>query len=423
MITERKGYSNSINYALKRGYAAATTDSGHRGNAIDATWAYNRPDLEKLFAIDWVPLAAAASRALLELVYGRNERFAYFAGCSNGGRTAAKIAQEYPSLFDGIASGCGAFDLANAAVQGVWLDRTLVDADGNLILRENKLPPLAEAVRNRCDTLDGLADGIVSDPFACDFDPAELQCDIGTDEPGCLTAAEVAEVRALYDGARDGTGRRLHAGLPRGSEHYWGRWLIGPSVSGEPHVKDLGSNYLRYMGLEPDPGADYHSRDFDLDRDIPRLAGMARLYNATNPDLRRLQRAGGKLLMYHGLADALVVPQESIDYFESVVEEFGSLEAVNAFFRLFLIPGADHCWGVTGHAPDLFDPLEVLEKWVEEGVPPDRIDASQHAQVGERIGFGPLLRTRPLCSYPERARYTGEGTLDSAESFVCVPGS
>ncbi|MDE0064900.1 MAG: tannase/feruloyl esterase family alpha/beta hydrolase, partial [Gammaproteobacteria bacterium] len=119
LITERKGYSNSINYALKRGYAAATTDSGHRGNAIDTTWAHNNPDLEKLFAIDWVPLAAAASRALLERLYGRNERFSYFAGCSNGGRTAAKIAQEYPSLFDGIASGCGAFNLANAAVQGV----------------------------------------------------------------------------------------------------------------------------------------------------------------------------------------------------------------------------------------------------------------------------------------------------------------
>ena len=420
LITERKGYSNSINYALKRGYAATTTDSGHRGNAIDTRWAYDNPALEELFAIEWVPLAAAASRSLLNLLYGREERFAYFAGCSNGGRTAAKIAQEYPDLFDGIASGCGAFDLAKAAIQGVWLDRTLVDSNGDLVLREHKLPRLAEAVRDRCDGLDGLVDGIVSDPFACEFDPAELLCDGAGGDADCLTAAEVDEVRALYDGARDSSGRHLHPGLPYGSEHYWGRWLIGPTGSGEPHVKDLGSNYLRYMGFEQDPGPDYHSRDFDLDRDIPRLAHMARLYNATDPDLRGLRAAGTRLLMYHGLADALVVPQESIEYFESVVEEFGSLEAVNEFFRLFLIPGADHCWGVTGYAPDLFDPLKVLEQWVEEGLVPERIEARQHAAVGERIGFGPLLRTRPLCPYPATARYIGEGSPDTAENFICT---
>jgi feruloyl esterase len=374
-----------------------------------------------MYAHAWVPLATAASRAILERVYGGRERYAYFSGCSNGGRTAAKVAQRYPYLFDGIASGAPALNVTYAAgVQGVWLDRTLVDVDGQLVLRADKISLLSQAVQNRCDAQDGLTDSIVSDPFACDFDPGSLQCSDDVDDTRCLTAAEVDELHRLYTGAHDSQGRRLYAGLPYGSEDYWGRWLIGSTDDNQHYVADLGSNFLRYLGFEQDPGPDYDSRDFDLDTDIPKLAFMARLFNASDPDLSGLQQAGGKLLMYHGLADALIVPQESIAYYESVVQKFGSPDTVNEFLRLFMVPGMDHCWGITGHAPDLFDPLRVLEEWVEESVPPTRIEARQHAEPGQFEGVGPVIRTRPLCPYPQRARYKGKGSPNAAGNFDCV---
>lgn len=418
---DRKGYANSINYALRRGYAATTTDSGHQSSRTDTSWAYNNPQAEQLYAHGWVPLAAAASRAILEAFYSERERYAYFSGCSNGGRTALKVAQLYPDLFDGIASGAPGINATYAAgVLGVFFDRTLVDKQGQLILRADKVPLLSQAVRDRCDHLDGLIDGIISDPARCDFKPESLRCADDSDTTGCLVKAELEQLEALYAGVTDSQGTSIYFGLPLGSEPYWSRWLLGATAEGKPHVTDLGTNFLRYLGFEQDPGPDYHSSEFDLDQDIPKLAATGELFNATDPDLSELQQSGGKLLMYHGLADPLTFPQESTRYYESVVKQMKPATPLDDFYRLFLIPGADHCWGVTGLAPDLFDPLQVLEQWVEQGQAPDNIEAVQHAGVGSAEGTGTILRTRPLCPYPQQARYKGAGSTFAADSFSCV---
>ncbi len=424
LVPDREGYANSINFALRRGYAATTTDSGHQAPRTDTSWAYNNPQAETLYAHAWVPLAADASRAILHNFYRQKESWSYFSGCSNGGRTALKVAQMYPDLFDGIASGAPGINATYAAgVLGVFLDRTLVDKSGNLILREEKVPMLSQAVLYQCDSLDGLTDGLVSDPGACDFQPESLLCRDEGDTSTCLTAAEVEEVNRLYAGAQDSQGQQVYFGLPKGSEAYWTRWLLGETASGVPHVTDLGSNFLRYLGFEQDPGPGYHSSEFDLDGDIPKLESAARRFNATDPNLGKLQQSGGKLLMYHGLADPLTVPEESITYYNSVVNHAGSADQVSDFYRLFLIPGADHCWGVTGRAPDLFDPLQVLEGWVERDEAPERIVARQHVAVAGPEPAGPIMRTRPLCPYPAVARYRGEGSYFDADNFICQPAS
>lgn len=418
---DRKGYSNSINYALKRGYAATTTDSGHQSRRTETSWAYNNPEAERLYAHAWVPLAAAASRKILEAFYGEQERYAYFSGCSNGGRTALKVAQQYPDLFDGIASGCPTVSLTEAAgIQGVFLDRTLVDAQGEPILHADKVPMLAQAVIHRCDSLDGLTDGLVSAPETCDFDPEWLKCDDDAADTGCLTLAEIDLVKKLYAGAVDSRGSSLHSGMSYGSEPYWAKSLVGTTESGKLYLADFGSNFLRYLGFEQDPGSGYSSSQFDLDRDIPKLAFMGSLYNVGQPGLMPLQESGGKLLMYQGMADPVIVYQQAVGFYRQVVSEAGTPETAQQYFRLFLIPGADHCWAMTGVAPDLFDPLMVLEQWVELGQAPDRIDAVQHSEIGSAEGLGPVLRSRPLCPYPQVARYTGSGSAYSASSFSCV---
>lgn len=421
-IPRGPGYSNTVDFAIKRGYAATQADAGHQGrSSTDTTWARNDPAAQVLYAHAWVPLASAASRAIIRAYYDAGEEFSYFSGCSNGGRTAAKVAQLYPSLFHGIASGAPGINATYAAgVQGIWWDRSLVDGTGRLALTADRVPILSNAVLAQCDGADGLVDSIVSRPDDCPFDPEVLRCknDAAPDE--CLTSSELEAVKKLYAGPRTSSGQQLYPGVPLGSEPYWPRWLVGPVDGTRPHIAELGTNFLRSFGLPEDPGPGYTSDKFDLDRDIPRLEVSGRLYNATNPDLSVFARTGGKLLMYHGLADALTLPVESTRYYESVVSAMGGRERLDPFYRLFLVPGMDHCWGVTGLAPDIFDPLAVLEKWVEHGEPPAQIVATQYATNDERMGHGTIVRTRPLCPYPLEAQYTGVGSVDSAQSYHCA---
>lgn len=421
-VSRGPGYSNTVDFAVKRGYAATQTDAGHKGRSgTDTSWARNDPAAQVLYAHAWVPLASAASRAIIRAYYGDGERFSYFSGCSNGGRTAAKVAQLYPSLFHGIASGAPGINATYAAgVQGIWWDRSLVDRTGRLALAADRVGILSKAVLARCDGTDGLVDGIVSRPDDCRFDPEVLRCQNDAAPDNCLTSTELDAVKRLYSGPRTSTGQQLYPGVPPGSERYWSRWLVGPADGTRPHIAELGTNFLRSFGLPQDPGPGYTSAQFDLDRDIPRLAASGRLYDATDPDLSAFARGGGKLLMYHGLADALTLPVESTRYYESVVSALGGRERVDPFYRLFLVPGMDHCWGVTGLAPDIFDPVAVLEKWVEQGEPPARIIATQYASNGKRMGDGEIVRTRPLCPYPLEAQYTGVGSVNSAQSYRCA---
>jgi feruloyl esterase len=232
----------------------------------------------------------------------------------------------------------------------------------------------------------------------------------GADTPACLTAPQVEAVKKLYEGP----GEQIYPGLLPGGEAGpggWGNWITGPKPGASGHA-NLGLPFFKYIVFE-DPEWDVRSFKFEtapgFDNDVQFLDDkLAAIFNATNPDLRAFQQNGGKLIQYHGWSDPDITPLNSIHYYESVVS---ATPGTSDFYRLFLVPGMQHCGG--GPGPTQFDTISALERWVEKGVAPDKIVAS-HA-----TGNGVVDRTRPLCPYPQQAEWKGTGSTDVADNFVC----
>jgi feruloyl esterase len=303
----------------------------------------------------------------------------------------------------------------NFGVLGAWVAQSNTGPGGEPILTEEAVHLAQEAVYRHCDGGDGLEDGLIDDPRECSFDPASLQCR-DDDQTDCLSPAQVETLRAWYGGPRNSAGESLYPGIPFGSEPYWGLWLTGTG-GGDPGVLPRAAGkYLRYMAFREDAGEAYELADFDLDRDPERLEHMARLFNADDPDLGKFEARGGKLLIYQGWADAIVPPLNTVRYYEAVEKRVGSREQTQEFLRLFLIPGRDHCGVQSGPGIDQYglDALTALEKWVEKGEPPASLLATKRDERGE------VSWTRPVCPYPQRARYTGTGDVSEASSFECV---
>jgi len=416
---ERAGFINAVNPGLERGYAVSTMDSGHWGaNVTDARWAHDN----RIAEVDWgsraVHETAKVTKALIAAFYGEPPARSYFQGCSTGGRMAAMEAQRFPDDFDGIIAGAPALDYTGlVATFFAWLVQANTGPDGEDILGPDVPGLVGPAALEACDTADGLEDGLIQDPRACDFDPASLQC-AGEDAKGCLSAAEVATLEKWYGGAKNAAGEQLYpGGIPVGSEPYWWLWLTGDGEGNGRLIPPFNDNFLKYMAFAEDPGHGYGPLDFDFERDPARLDVMAEIYNATDPDLGAFADAGGKLLMWHGWADAIVTPQLTVDYFEALEDAMGGRRATRDVARLFMVPGMDHC-GLLPGGPGIsqagFDPLSALERWVEDGEAPERLLATKTDADGEG------LWTRPLCPYPEVARYQGSGSIDEAENFACV---
>jgi feruloyl esterase len=413
---DRAGFINAINYALKRGYAVSATDAGHWGSGVtDARWAHDNRPAE----VDWgsraVHETAQVTRALIEAFYGQAPDYAYFQGCSTGGRMAAMEAQRFAEDFDGIISGAPALDYTGlVATFFAWVTQANAGPDGKLIGPDD-VDLIQRAVLEACDAGDGLADGLIRDPRACDFDPTTLQCPAGGGT-GCLSEAEVAVLEKWYGGAKNAAGEQLYpGGIPLGSEPFWRLWLTGDAQGGGGLIPYFGEDFLRYMAFADDPGPAYSIHQFDFEKDPARLDVMGAIYNATDPDLSAFRQAGGKLLMWHGWADTIVPPQLTVDYYEQVEARMGGRAATGDFFRLFMIPGMDHCGlqpgpGITEAG---FDPLSALERWVEEGQAPEQLIATKTDAAGA------VLWRRPLCPYPRSARYLG-GSTEQADRFECV---
>ena len=433
-------FFNSINFALTRGYAGAIMDSGHWGESSrDGLWAFDNRQAEVDWAYRAVPETAHVAETLIAAFYGEPAAHSYFHGCSTGGRMANRVALTHPDLFDGILSGAPALDytgLVGTFVAGIIQADTRVlpedRAEGEpctsaeRIVRMESVPVIQAAVLEQCDGTDGLVDGLISDPRLCQFDPGTLLCEADTTN-GCLTEDEVAVLQVWYGGVRDSDGTLLYpGGIPLGSEPYWALWLTGnPAIPGGL-IPLFHRDFLQYMAFQTDPGDSYfpvctdgHSTDptvFDLDRDPGRLAFMGNLYNVDSADLSAFREAGGRMILYHGWADAIVTPMNTIEYVERVMDEAGGAEATGSFLRLFMIPGMDHCGFLpTGPGIDQFgfDPLTALEQWVEEGAAPASLLTTRNdPETG-------TVRTRPACPYPQRALYDGSGDPNLAESFTC----
>jgi len=392
-------WTGSIGYAamadaLRRGYATSSTDTGHVGGS--ASFAMGHPEKAIDFAYRSEHEMVLKSKALINAFYGSAPKYSYWNGCSAGGRQALKEAQMFPADFDGIIAGSPGYDWSGRSAQAVRINQLLEKEDARLTPAHQKL--LHDAVVNACDAQDGLKDGLLSNPSACKFDPAVLQCKSGQTE-NCLTSAQVATAKAIYAPIKTKT--REIAGLAYGGELNWTD--LGWSQS----ARATGLDHYRYL-VYNDP--EWTIAKFDVNADPAKLEeGPSAQINALNPDLKPFFARGGKLLMYHGWADPQISPLNATAYYEQVSKTVSGANMKNNF-RLFMAPGMAHCGG--GEGPNDFDKIGSLEQWVEQGKVPDMIVAS-HSKGGA------VDRTRPLCPYPQVPTYKGSGSIDEAANFVC----
>ena len=405
------GYQGSISYAamataLRRGYATASTDTGHSGD--DMKFGQGHPEKLIDYGYRAVHVMTESAKLIIRDASGRFADKSYFVGCSAGGQQALSEAQRYPDDYDGIVAG----DPANNRIRQTfaflhsWI--ATHDKDGKPIIPQAKLALLTKSAVEACDGLDGLKDGVIDDPRRCHFDPAKLLCRSG-DEPTCLTAAQVESAKRTYDGVKNPkTGEQIFTGWPRGSEGFgdaagqsWRAYIVDPQ---EP----MRVGFFKYW-LFHDPNWDY--RSIDWERDLAYAEQKLPYMAAVDKDLGAFRKRGGKLLMYTGWSDPVVPPQDTVAYYEGVAKTMGGIERTRDFYRFFIAPGMGHCSG--GPGPNQFDHLTALEQWVEKGVAPDKLIAT-HSTGGK------VDRTRPLCLYPLVARWKGTGSSDEAANFSCV---
>ena len=401
--TGNGGFSSAMSYttmatALRQGYATAGSDTGHEGG--DLRFGVGHPEKIKDWSYRAVHVMTDTARLIVRNYYGRLPQYSYFNGCSTGGHQALSEAQRFPADYDGIVAGDPGNNRTHLIAGFLW-SWEAVHKNTDTPLPAAKLPMIAKAAMAACDAIDGLADGIIDDPRRCKFDPATLLCKSG-DAANCLTASQVEAVKKVYDGARNPrTGEQLFAGWPRGTETSWTTYFVDPA--------EARRNEFWRLWVFSDPNWDW--RTFDFDRDLAFADTKMAMVNANDANLKPFKARNGKLVMYHGWADSDVPPEDGVRYYESVQQAMGGPENTSDFFRLFMVPGMGHCGG--GPGPNTFDAVAALDQWVDQGKAPEKIVASHLAN-------GVADRTRPLCPYPQIAKWTGAGSIDDAANFVCT---
>jgi feruloyl esterase len=417
---DNPGRVGQRNAALQLGFAVAQTNTGHdAAKEPGATFVLSNPQKAIDYAYRAVHLTAVTAKSITADYYSRPVARAYWNSCSNGGRQGLIEAQRYPDDFDGVVANAPWVDQTGFTIGAMWNQKALTEAS----VTGAQMERVAEHVMAKCDAIDGLEDRLIDDPRRCDFDPARDVPSCGTDGEiaDCLTPAQAAALAKVYRGPVR-NGKPFFPGFEPGSEAVMnlfgggtGSGWMNVIISANPEVKpadfNLAENTMRYLVHRP-PQPDYDYRTFDFDRDIHMLDEWGRLANANNPDLSAFRRRGGKLIMTYGWADAILQPRMGINYYEQAVAVNGA--DTPGFFRLFMIPGMAHCAGGTG--PDRHDPMTAIINWVEAGKAPDAIMAS-------RVVNDQVMRTRPLCPYPQVARYSGRGSIDDGANFHCVTPS
>jgi feruloyl esterase len=396
------GWAGLISYdaladALSRGYATVSTDTGHVGN--NGAFALGHPEKLIDFGYRAVHETAVKAKGFIAAFYGSGPRLSYWNGCSTGGRQGLKEAQFYPDDFDGIIAGASANPRPRLAAWSLMVGQAAHRTPAAYI-PPTKYQFVHEAVVNACDAIDGLKDGLIDDPRRCTFDPLVLACK-GEDDTTCLTAPQVEAMSGMLRPAIDPiTKAEIFPPLELGAELGW-------SVLAGPQPFSAAVDHFKYVVFE-DPNWDW--RTFNLVPDAARADKVDKnIIAASDPNLQPFFDRGGKLLMYHGWADQNVAPRASINYYASVVSTLGAAQTADSI-RLFMAPGMAHCRG--GDGPNAFDAVAALERWVEHGEAPGRIIASHSTN-------GKVDRTRPLCAYPQVAKFKGSGSIDDAASFEC----
>ena len=410
---------------LQRGYATGITDAGHTATKgpYDTAFAFGYPQRVVDFAWRAVHELAEKSKAVIIAYYGRSQRYAYFNGCSDGGREALKAAQQFPNDFNGIIAGSAVADYTHNATKQLvttinWKNAGITGTSGAALLTRAQAATTAE-----CDALDGVTDGQIRDPRACHWKPNTLVCQPGQTSSNCITPQQAQAIKLNEEPLRDPqTGEWIMARMTPGSEHDEVRFGFTNGLAG------FGvANYQ--IGLN-DPNWD--GSTFDLHADLPILdRNFGNIVNATDPDLKAFKRAGGKLIQWHGWDDVVAQPGYAVKYYDEVVDttSHGNLDGTQDFYRLFMIPGIGHCG--TGIGPDNIgeenytavspdpehDVVSALEAWVERGAKPQKLIASEYVNNDPTQG---IQMQRPICPFPAEAVYDGSGDPNLATSFKCA---
>jgi tannase/feruloyl esterase len=392
------------NRALSRGFAVVDTNTGHDGRAEPlGTFA---ADSQKFidYAHRAVHETVATAKRAIATYYGGALRHSYFDGCSTGGREGLISAQRYPEDFDGIVAGAPVLDFTSTMISYVWNQKALSGAH----LSVEQMRAVSERVYAACDAADGLKDGVIDDPRRCAFSPArDLPRCAGDAAPSsCFTPEQIQALESVYGGVRR-RGAEFFPGQPPGAETGWAPWLLSTG-SNPPIETAFGQTFFRYLAFGR-PSPDYDWTAFNVETDLDKLQTVRRELDATNPDLSRFKTRGGRMITYFGWADPALNPLMGVRYYQAVTKEMGP--STTDFYRLFMVPGMQHCSGGVG--TDKFDAFTALVEWVERGVAPASIPAS-------RVVDGNVVRTRPLCPYPQVATYSGTGSIDDAANFTCA---
>ena len=394
------GWGGAIGYdamadALRRGYATSGTDDGHSG--AGGSFVVGHPEKFIDFAYRAEHEMTVEAKTLIAAFYGSGPAHSYWNGCSGGGREGLLQAARYPEEFDGVIAGDPANVRRNA--WALWL-AVQTFKDPAATIAASKYPLVHQFVLQACDARDGLQDGLISDPPSCHVSFKTLECKAG-DAPDCLTARQVQTAQTIISPVTTASGVAVFPRLEPGTELQWGR------LAGGPNPADLFLDQFRYL-IYQDP--QWNWRSFDLERDFAKANAANRNIVEMDPNLGAFARRGGKLLLYHGWADQQVAPGSSVAFYQSALEHSPRPAQSGSWIRLFMVPGMGHCSG--GEGPDTFDKLSALEQWVEHGKAPDSLIASH-------LTAGKVDRTRPLCPYPQMARYKGAGSIDDAANFSC----
>jgi feruloyl esterase len=393
--------------ALARGYAAATTDLGHQtGDPADARWALNNPALEADFGHRATHVTTRVAKELVADYYGDPPAYAYFRGCSTGGRQGLVAAERYPDDFDGIIAGAP-FNQSQSVPYMAWAMASNRGPDGKPLLGRAEFDLLGKAALRACDGADGSEDGVIGDPEGCGFRPEQLACPAdaagGSD---CLTAAQVEAATRIYAGPRTAAGKPWSSGgAAVGSEFTWARSLLAPPGK-TPFFQFIVENWSRYLAFEPDPPLPASLPPGEAGPRLPPIdfdAGPAQ-FRATaavagfRGELAQFRARGGRLLLYHGWADESLMPAHTLDYWREARRRLGA-DRLDEFARLYMVPGMLHCGGGPGAAD--IDYLTALEQWVEADTAPGGLVAHK---VRNAV---PTFERQPRFPLPARtAEYT-----------------
>ena len=415
------GFAGSLDSdfrALKRGYAFANTDTGHEGSGIQAGWALGHPERLANYGHVAVHRTADTAKAVIRAYYGRLPQYAYFDGCSNGGRQALMEAQRYPQDFDGLLAGAPAYDFTNIAaafVKNIQAAFPARDSARTPVVSADNRTLIGRAALDACDASDGVRDQVIDAPNTCRFSLASVKsCPNDTAAPDCLTAAQRRAIAAIYGPATAGS-REIYPGWPVGGEndeYGWRLWITGvdqgllAGTNGQASSLQMAfaPELFKYM-VFGNPNWDYTT--YDLANWARDTKAIAPILNADNPDLSGFKARGGKLIIWHGWADPALNAVSTLNYYTRVQAHD---PASSTFTRLYLLPGVEHCNG--GSGPDRVEWLTAIAEWVEQGKAPARLMSSKMAD-------GKTVRTRPVCPYPQRAVYNGTGSTDDEHNFIC----